>query len=127
MYQSIPKLPIHHLHISHNAPCLPTNTLHNRCFQFLMGNTVHGPERNQKTVLFQNFGGQTREINVGNGGFTLLCKPPGIFKNQKERKGMLTFIDIAVLSDSNTSAKFTEKLSNSSTKIWKLKLIGCGK
>ena len=54
-----------------------------------------GPERNQKTVLFQNFGGQTREINVGNGGFTLLCKPPGIFKDQKERKGMLTFIDIA--------------------------------
>ena len=88
---------------------------------------MHGPDRNQKTVLFQNFGGQTREINVGNGGFTLLCKPPGIFKDQKERKGMLTFIDIAVLSDSNTSAKFTEKLSNSSTKIWKMKSIGCGK
>ena len=60
---------------------------------------------------------------MGNGGFTLLCKPPGIFKDKKERKGMLTFIDIAVLSESNTSAKFTEKLSNSSTKIWKLKLI----
>ena len=27
-----------------------------------MGNTVHGPERTQKTVLFQNLGGQTREM-----------------------------------------------------------------
>ena len=70
-----------------------------------MGNTVHGPERNQKTVLFQNFGGQTREINVGNGGFTLLCKPPGIFKDKKERKGMLTFIDIAVLTPQQNSQR----------------------
>ena len=39
----------------------------------------------------------------------LLCKLLGIFKEKKERKGML--IDIAVPSESNTSAKFTEKLS----------------
>ena len=75
---------------------------------------------------FSKFWG-TNKGNVGNSGFTLLCKPPVIFKDNKERKGMLTFIDKAVLSESNTLAKFTEKLSNSSTKIWKLKLIGCGK
>ena len=40
---------------------------------------------------------------------SLLSKPPGIFRDKKERKGML--IDITVPSESNTSAKFTEKLS----------------
>ena len=40
----------------------------------------------------------------------LLCKLLGIFKEKKERKGML--IDIAVSSESiNTLVKFTEKLS----------------
>jgi len=41
----------------------------------------------------------------------LLYKQTDIFKDKKERKGMLAFIDIAVPSESNTSAKFTEKLS----------------
>ena len=40
MYQSIPKLPICNLHISHNTPCLPPKTLHNLCFKFLLGITV---------------------------------------------------------------------------------------
>ena len=47
---------------------------------------------------------------MGNVGFTLLCKPPGIFKDKQERKGMLTCIDIAVPSESNTSEN-SEKLS----------------
>ena len=40
----------------------------------------------------------------------LLCKPPGIHKNKKDRRCML--IDIADLPESNTSAKFRKKLSN---------------
>ena len=40
----------------------------------------------------------------------LLCKPPGIHKNKKDRRCML--IDIAILSESNTPAKFRKKLSN---------------
>ena len=31
---------IRHLHISHNAPHLPPNTLHNLCFSFLLGITA---------------------------------------------------------------------------------------
>ena len=31
---------IHHFHIDHNAPCLPSRILHNHCFQFLLRNTV---------------------------------------------------------------------------------------
>ena len=39
----------------------------------------------------------------------LLCKPLGIFKDKKERKGLLIYK--AVPSESNTSAKFIETLS----------------
>ena len=39
----------------------------------------------------------------------VLCKPPGIYKNKKDRRCIL--IDITVPSESNTSAKFREKLS----------------
>ena len=31
---------IHHFHIDHNAPCLPSKILHNYCFQYLLGITV---------------------------------------------------------------------------------------
>ena len=31
---------IQHVHIAHNAPCLPPKVLHNYCLQFLMGITV---------------------------------------------------------------------------------------
>ena len=61
----------------------------------------------------QKLGGQTRCIMgddiVQMAVSSLLCKPQGIFKDKKERKGML--IDIAVPSESNTSPKLTEKLS----------------
>ena len=39
----------------------------------------------------------------------VLCKPPGIHKNKKDRRCML--IDVAVSFESNTSAKFRKKLS----------------
>jgi len=29
--------PIHHFHIPHNTPCLPSKILHNLCFPFLLG------------------------------------------------------------------------------------------
>ena len=50
----------------------------------------------------------------------VLCKPPGIHKNKKDRRCML--IDVAVPFESNTSAKFRKKLSIS-TKICKLRSI----
>ena len=59
MYQSIPKLPICNLHISHNTPCLPPKTLHNLCFKFLLGITVALREILDK-LLMQNYGGETR-------------------------------------------------------------------
>ena len=49
-----------HLHISHDTPCLPPNILHSLCFffSFLLG-SYSRPKRNWKTILLQNFGGQT--------------------------------------------------------------------
>ena len=78
----------------------------------------------------QNFWGQTRFImgEVQTAVSPLLCKLPGIFKDKKERKGMLTCIDIEMLQ---FHLKVTPQQSSSrscpSTKIWKLKSIGCGK
>ena len=40
----------------------------------------------------------------------LLCKSPGIHKNKKDIGGAILLIDITVPSESNTSAKFREKL-----------------
>ena len=59
----------------------------------------------------KNFGGQTRCImgDVQTVVSPLLCKPQGIFKDKKERKGLLIYK--AVPSESNTSAKFIETLS----------------
>ena len=48
-------------------------------------------------------------------------RPGIVVKDKKERRYML--IDLAVSSESNTSAKFTEKLSN--YRDWELKSIGC--
>ena len=31
---------IYHVHMDHNAPCLPRKILHTHCFQFLLGFTV---------------------------------------------------------------------------------------
>ena len=95
-----------------------------------MGITVHGPERNQKRVLFQNFGGQTRYI-IGDVQMAVSppqCKPPGIFKDKKERKGMLTCIDIQMKQfHLKVTPQQNSQRSCPSTKIWKLKSIGCGK
>ena len=37
LFQSIPKLPICNLYISHNTPCLPPKTFHNLCLQWPQG------------------------------------------------------------------------------------------
>ena len=59
----------------------------------------------------QHFWGQTRFImgDVQTAVSPLLCKLLGIFKDKKERKGLLIYK--VVPSESNTSAKFIETLS----------------
>ena len=62
----------------------------------------------------QNFGGKQGVLGIGDVQMVIspvLGKLLGIHKNKKDRRCML--IDIAVPSESNTSAKFTKKLSKS--------------
>ena len=98
------------LHISHNTPCLPAKTLNNLFFKFLLGITVVLREIKRQCSC-KKFGGKQGVLSeMYKQRFHPFCANPqlGIFKDKKERKGML--IDVAVPSESNTSAKFTEKL-----------------
>ena len=61
LFQSIPKLPICNLYISHNTPCLPPKTFHNLCFQFLLGITVT-PREIKDNAYAKLLWGQTRCI-----------------------------------------------------------------
>ena len=60
LYQSIPKLPICNLHISHNTPCLPPKFF--IIFVFNFSWLLEWPQEKKKTMLMQNYGGQTRCI-----------------------------------------------------------------
>ena len=45
---------IHHLHISHNTPCLLPQILHNLCFSFLLGITALPREiENNASIKFR--------------------------------------------------------------------------
>ena len=55
------QLPIHHLHISHNAPYLRPKTFAKALFSIFLEKTVI-PRRNEKTKVMKNLGEQIRCI-----------------------------------------------------------------
>ena len=52
---------IHYLHISHNAPFLPSKIFHNLCFSFILGITAV-PRETENNASTQNFGRQIKYI-----------------------------------------------------------------
>ena len=54
--------PIGHCGKYHNTLCLSPQILHEHCFQFLLG--LKMTQRENKTMVMQNLGGQTKSIMV---------------------------------------------------------------
>ena len=98
MYQSILKLLICHLHISHSASCLPPKLCIKVVINFFW--VLQWCREKSKDNSYSKFGRGGKQASVSGE----MCK------NKKDRRCML--IDIAVPSESNTSAKFRKKLSN---------------
>ena len=68
-YSEVPpvhcSLSIRHFHIDHNALCLPPKTLHNHCFQFLLGITYGHPKRNRRQQLCKIWGSGVVVVGEG--------------------------------------------------------------